>query len=66
VGLAGFHAMVSVILLVMLLVSAIWCWSRPNDGRGHATVWNAGLVYGFTVVSAVIALATLYLVPRIG
>jgi cytochrome c oxidase subunit I+III len=65
-GLAGFHAVVGIILLVMLLVSAIWCWTRPGDGRGHATVWNAGLVYGFTVASAMVVLGALYLVPRIG
>jgi heme/copper-type cytochrome/quinol oxidase subunit 3 len=65
-GVAGFHGVVSVILLVMLAVAVLWCWTRPNDGRGHATAWNAGLVYAFTAVSAAITLLTLYLVPRFG
>jgi len=66
IGVAGFHAVVSAILLVMLAVALIWCWSRPADGRGHAVAWNASLVYGFAAISAVIAFATLYLVPRFG
>jgi cytochrome c oxidase subunit I+III len=66
VGVAGFHAVVSIILLVMLAVAVIWAWSRPADARGHATAWNAALVYGFTVASAAIAFGTLYLVPRVG
>jgi cytochrome c oxidase subunit I+III len=64
VGVAGFHGIVSAILLVMLAVAVLWCWTRPGDGRGHATAWNAGLVYAFAVVSALITLLTLYLVPR--
>jgi heme/copper-type cytochrome/quinol oxidase subunit 3 len=66
VGVAGFHAIASIILLVMLAVAAIWAWSRPADARGHATAWNAALVYGFAVASAVIVFSTLYLVPRFG
>jgi cytochrome c oxidase subunit I+III len=66
VGLAGFHGVVAAILLVMLAVAVIWCWARPDDGRGHATAWNAGLVYLFAVFSAMIVLIALYLVPRLG
>ena len=66
VGVAGFHGIVSVVLLVMLAVAAIWAWSRPADGRGHATAWNSALVYGFGVVNVVIVFATLYLAPRFG
>jgi cytochrome c oxidase subunit I+III len=65
-GVAGFHGVVSVILLVMLAVAVIWCWARPADGRGQATAWNAGLVYAFTAASGLITLLTLYLVPRFG
>ena len=38
----------------------------PADARGHAAVWNAALVYGFTGVSGAIVFAVLYLVPRAG
>ena len=41
-------------------------WLRPADARGHAAAWNASLVYGFAVVSAVIVFAVLYLIPRFG
>jgi cytochrome c oxidase subunit I+III len=66
VGVAGFQAVVTFILLVMLAVAALWVLARPADARGHATAWNAGLVYYFTAASAVIAFVALYLVPRIG
>ncbi len=66
VGVAGFHAVVTVVLLVMLAVAVIWALARPSDARGHATVWNAGLVYYFTAVNGAVAFAVLYLVPRAG
>jgi len=66
VGVAGFHGVLSLILLVMTAVAAIWAWARPADGRGHAAAWNAALVYGFAVVSGVIVFTVLYLVPRFG
>jgi heme/copper-type cytochrome/quinol oxidase subunit 3 len=66
VGVAGFHAVLSVILLVMALVAVLWAWIRPADARGHAVAWNAGLVYAFTLVSGVIVFTVLYLVPRFG
>jgi cytochrome c oxidase subunit I+III len=65
-GVAGFHAVATVVLVVMLLVALVWAWARPADRRGHATAWNAGLVYGFVAASAVITFVTLYLVPRAG
>jgi cytochrome c oxidase subunit I+III len=66
VAVAGFHGVVSVVLLVMLALAALWAWSRPADGRGHAVAWNAGLVYCFVVASAAVVFGTLYLVPRLG
>jgi cytochrome c oxidase subunit I+III len=66
VGVAGFHGILSLILLVMIAVATIWVWLRPADARGHAVAWNASLVYGFAVVSAVIVFAVLYLIPRFG
>ena len=66
VGVAGFQAIVAAVLLVMLAVALAWAWARPADARGHATVWNAALVYGFAAVSGVVTFATLYLVPRAG
>ena len=66
VGVAGFHGVLSMILLVMLAVAVIWAWSRAADARGHATAWNAAVVYGFTLASGVIVFASLYLVPRFG
>jgi hypothetical protein len=65
-GVAGFHGIVSAILLAMLLVATLWTWIRPADARGHAVAWNAGLVYGFAVVSAAVTFAALYLAPRMG
>jgi heme/copper-type cytochrome/quinol oxidase subunit 3 len=64
-GVAGFHGVVAVILLVMIAVSLAWSFARPADARGHATAWNAALVYCFAVASGVIAFAALYLVPRL-
>jgi hypothetical protein len=54
------------VLLVMLTFGCVWAAVRPRDARGHAVVWNASLVHGFAVASAVVTLATLYLVPRVG
>jgi hypothetical protein len=65
-GLAGFHALVTFVLLVMLTMATIWVVARPRDGRGHAVVWNAGLVYYFAATSGIVVLTTLYLVPRAG
>ena len=65
-AVAGFPGVVAAVLLVMLLVTLAWAWSRPADARGHAAVWNAALVYGFTGVSGAIVFAVLYLVPRAG
>jgi hypothetical protein len=65
-GLAGFHLVVVAVLLVMLAVSVLWVLLRPRDARGHATVWNAGLVYYFTAASAALTFALLYVVPRVG
>jgi cytochrome c oxidase subunit I+III len=65
-GVAGFHAVVTAALLVMLAVSVLWVLLRPLDGRGWATVWNASVVYGFTVASAALTFAVLYVVPRVG
>jgi heme/copper-type cytochrome/quinol oxidase subunit 3 len=65
-GVAGFHGIVAGILVVMLLVALLWGLIRPADGRGHATVWNAGLVYGFAVLSGIVTFAALYLAPRLG
>jgi cytochrome c oxidase subunit I+III len=65
-GVAGFHAVLTFILLVMMAVATIWAWVRPADGRGHAVAWNAALVYGFAVVSGVIVFGVLYLIPRFG
>jgi heme/copper-type cytochrome/quinol oxidase subunit 3 len=66
VGVAGFHAVLSVILLVMVAVAVLWAWIRPADARGHAVAWNAGLVYGFALVSGIVVFTVLYLVPRLG
>ncbi|HUF34574.1 MAG TPA: cytochrome c oxidase subunit I [Gemmatimonadales bacterium] len=65
-GVAGFQGIVSVILLVMLAVAVLWALARPGDARGHATAWNAGLVYGFAVLSGLVSFAALYLAPRLG
>ena len=65
-GVAGFQGIVAGILLVMLAVALLWALVRPADRRGHATVWNAGLVYGFAVLSAIVTFAALYLAPRFG
>jgi cytochrome c oxidase subunit I+III len=65
-GVAGFQGIVAGILIVMLFVALLWAVLRPADGRGHATVWNAGLVYGFAVLSGLITFAALYLAPRFG
>jgi hypothetical protein len=66
VGLAGFHAVATFALLVMLAVSVLWVLLRPTDGRGYATVWNASAVYCYVAVSGVLTFVTLYLVPRWG
>jgi len=63
---AGFHAVVTGIVLVMLLVALLWALLRPADGRGHATAWNAAVVYGFALLNGVITFAVLYLAPRLG
>ena len=65
-AVAGFQALVSVTLIVMLAVAIVWAMARPADARGHATAWNASLVYYFTAASGVIALSVLYLAPRTG
>ncbi|HYC31978.1 MAG TPA: cbb3-type cytochrome c oxidase subunit I, partial [Gemmatimonadales bacterium] len=65
-GVAGYHGIVSGILLVMLLVANLWAWVRPADARGHAVAWNTSLVYGFAAVSGVVTFAVLYLAPRLG
>jgi hypothetical protein len=66
VAVGGFHSVVVFVLLVMLTFGCVWAAVRPRDARGHAVVWNASLVHGFAVASAVVTLATLYLVPRVG
>ena len=66
VALAGFHAVATFALLVMLAVSAVWVVLRPRDGRGYATVWNASPVYFFVAASGALAYVALYLVPRWG
>jgi hypothetical protein len=65
-GVAGFQGIVSGILLAMLAVALLWAILRPSDARGHATAWNAGLVYGFAVLSGIVSFAVLYLAPRLG
>jgi cytochrome c oxidase subunit I+III len=65
-GVAGFHGILSLILLVMTAVATIWAWTRPADARGHAAAWNASLVYGFAIASAGIVFTVLYLIPRFG
>ena len=65
-GVAGFHAVVTATLLVMLAVSVLWVLLRPLDGRCWATVWNASVVYGFAAASAALTFAVLYVVPRVG
>jgi cytochrome c oxidase subunit I+III len=65
-GVAGFHAVVTTALVVMLGVSVVWVLLRPLDGRGWATVWNASVVYGFAAASAALTFAVLYLAPRVG
>ena len=65
-AVAGFQALVSVTLIVMLAVAIVWAMARPADARGHATAWNASLVYYFTAASGVIALSVLYLATRTG
>jgi hypothetical protein len=65
-AVAGFQALVTLILLVMLAVAAMWAVARPGDARGHAAAWNASLLYYFTAASGAITVATLYVVPRIG
>jgi cytochrome c oxidase subunit I+III len=66
VGVAGFHAVVIVVLLVMLTIASLWAIVRPGDARGHATVYNASLVYYFAVASSVLSIAALYFTPRVG
>ena len=65
-GLAGFQGVVAGILIVMVAVALLWAVVRPADARGHATAWNAGLVYGFAVLSGLVSFAALYLAPRLG
>ncbi|MDQ3137800.1 MAG: hypothetical protein M3Q93_09480, partial [Gemmatimonadota bacterium] len=65
-GVAGFQGVVAAVLLAMVSVALIWAVARPRDARGHATVWNAALVYAFAAVSGAITFAALYLVPRAG
>jgi hypothetical protein len=65
-AVAGFQALVTLILLVMLGVAAVWAVARPGDARGHGAAWNASLLYYFTAASGAITVATLYLLPRIG
>jgi cytochrome c oxidase subunit I+III len=66
VGLAGFHAVATFALLVMLAVSTLWVVLRPLDGRAFATVWNASAVYFYVAVSGALTFVVLYLVPRWG
>jgi cytochrome c oxidase subunit I+III len=66
VGVAGFHAITTFALLVMLLVAVLWVLLRPQDGRGFATVWNASAVYFYTAASGLVTYVALYLVPRWG
>jgi heme/copper-type cytochrome/quinol oxidase subunit 3 len=65
-GVAGFHGVVAGVLIVMLAVATLWTMVRPADARGHATVWNAGLVYGYAVLNGLVTFAALYLAPRFG
>jgi cytochrome c oxidase subunit I+III len=65
-SVAGFQALVVLILLVMLTVAVVWTVARPRDPRGHAVVWNTAMVYSFAAVSGTIAVVSLYLVPRLG
>jgi cytochrome c oxidase subunit I+III len=65
-SVAGFQALVLVILLVMLAVAVVWTLGRPGDPRGHAVIWNSAMVYCFAAVSGAITVAALYLVPRLG
>ena len=65
-ALAGFHAVATFALLVMLAVSSAWVLLRPSDGRGYATVWNASAVYFYVAASGALTYVALYLVPRWG
>ncbi|HEU4830145.1 MAG TPA: cbb3-type cytochrome c oxidase subunit I, partial [Gemmatimonadales bacterium] len=64
-GVEGFQWLVIVIQAVMLIVALLWAWRRPRDPRGHAVIHNTSLVSWFSAASAIVAFATLYLMPRV-
>jgi hypothetical protein len=66
IGLAGFHALATFALLVMLAVASLWVLIRPEDARGYATVWNASPVYLYVAASGALTYTILYLMPRWG
>jgi hypothetical protein len=65
-GLVGFQWLVAGLLLVMLGIAQLWAWLAPADPRGHGVTWNAALVSAFAAVSWLVALALVFLAPRVG
>ncbi len=58
-----FEWLVAGLALTMLGTAALWAWRAPADLRGHAVLVNATLVAWFTLVTALLGLATTYLGP---
>jgi hypothetical protein len=64
-GVVGFGWLVSAGAAAMLLVGVAWAVLAPRDPRGRGVALNASLVSYFAAASWFVALAAVYLWPRI-
>ncbi len=64
-GILGFHWIVLLVAMAMLVTALLWAWRARRDPRGRGVALNVSLVSYFATVNWLACLVTVYLWPRL-